>query len=278
MYIRHDFKVEPVLATRPFPGATNGVMTVLVEIPRDFWTEVLTHRRMARNASSKRAQRGSRLISTLGVWEPEIFYGDRKGMGDNDEPLPDEVQTELRDGWRHVIAELEAFILKAERLGNTRQQYNRLLTGAHFLQGLLTATEDGWRYFLSLRHHHAADRAMRELLAPGIKACLESADWRHDEWHIPFWPADREQEDLSFGEMLRIAAARMARISFRAPGQGRDDLTLAEGLISDGHWSPTEHILRAVSVERAELSALNCKPKDRSMGYAWHTYRADLGG
>lgn len=285
--IRTDFDLKIITATRPpYPKARNGLITVQVSIARDIWTEALTHRLAARNASSRRAMSGSRIVNNHGAWMPSVFYGRVRGMGDDDTPLDHWKQERARAIWEETINYVELRILELEGLGVSKQYANRLLTGAHITNGVITMTEGGWAYFLSLRNHADADRAMRELfaepLADAISALdfrervgdsLAGAEWEQSEYHLPFWPG--ELEGLSFDEKRLIACARIARVSYGEVRAAKDDLDLADRLVARRHASPFEHL--AQFKKRARLSALNCLPADRYKGMAWETYRAELG-
>lgn len=284
---RTDFDVKIITATRPpYEKARNGLITVQVALARDIWTEALTHRLAARNASSRRAMSGSRIVNNHGAWMPPVFYGHARGMGDDDTPLPFEIQERARAVWEQAVNQIELEVMRLEGLGVCKQQANRLLTGAHITNGVITMTEGGWTYFLSLRNHADADRAMRELFAEPLAGMigeldlrekvgdtLPGATWERSDWHLPFWPG--ELEGLSFDEKRLIACARIARSSFGEIRAGQNDLDLADRLVSSRHASPFEHLARFK--KRAALSALNCLPVDRYKGMAWETFRAELG-
>lgn len=290
--IRTDFGVKIIKATRPALEARNGLITIQVQVSRGIWTETLTHRLAARNASSRRAMSGNRIINTHGAWMPGVFYGRVRGMGDDDTPLPPEAQEQAREIWEQAIVYIEHKIMELETLGVSKQYANRLLTDAHITNGVVTMTENGWHYFLGLRNHPDADRAMRELLAAPLQAMLENPEshelnemqdslagvqWEIGDYHLPFWPDDLPSgwSLHNFDEKRLIAVARIARVSYGEVRAATDDLVLARRLIASRHASPFEHL--AHCYEGAKPSALNCLPGDRYQGKGWQTFRAELG-
>lgn len=268
MTIRTDFDVQLIKATRHNQNATNGLITFQFHLARDIWTEVLTHRASARNASSRRAMSGNRIVATHGAWMPEVFYAPATGMG-HGEPVSSEDQLRAAIIWQRAIEEIEARVLE---LGSfvCKTQVNRLLTGAHITAGVVTMTEAGWHHFLSLRHTEHADPAMYEQIAVKVKQQIKEAQWALSDWHQPFWPSDCA---LDFEECILVACARIARVSYGSTA-GRsieDDLRLAYQLLRDKHMSPFEHICQ--SALSPTPSALNCLPRDVQQGRGWETFR-----
>lgn len=273
MNLRTNFDVQLIQATRHHVNATNGLMTFQFHLARDIWTEVLTHRAAARNASSRRAMSSNRIIATHGAWVPEVFYAPSSGMGYGD-PVSPADQERARILWCAALEDLEAKILELNTFV-CKTQANRLLTGAHITAGVVTMTEEGWSHFLSLRNTEQADPAMYQLLASEVEKQIKEAQWTLSDWHKPYWPTDykKHQGALEFENCILIACARIARVSYGST-KGRsieDDLALARQLLKDKHLSPFEHICRAV--EHPTLSALNCLLGDRWHGFGWETYR-----
>lgn len=294
--IRTDFSVKIISATRPHEEARNGLITVQMSLARDIWTEVLTHRLAARNASSRRAMSGKRIMETHGAWMPPVFYRRAKGMGDDNTPLSEDTQYLARLSWKRAIKAIEDEILYLESIEVCKQQANRLLTGAHITNGVVTMTEGGWAYFLGLRNHEDADRAMRELLAAPLQEMIDGLDaselsmlqdqigdslagtkWKINDYHLPFWPDDLPPgwSAYNFDERRLIAVARIARVSYGEVRAAADDLALARRLIASRHASPFEHLAHCFI--DAKPSALNCLPCDRYKQKGWQTFRAELG-
>lgn len=276
-----NWSIKIILATRHHPLATNGLITILAKIPVYARGELMTHRRKAANSSSGRAQKGSRLVTMLGAWIPDVFYLDtnRAEIGGVVTPASPEAQAQAIIAWTRAIEGVEAAIAELQGLGIAREQYNRLFTQAHFCEVLLTATEAGWRYLLDMRSGPQVDVALVEQFTIPARALIANADWRISNWHVPFYPDDLAGQGYSQDQLLAIAAARAARISFKHPGVGKDDLALGEALIRNRHWSPFEHIASSEDAMSAHQGPFNIHPEDCSSvsGYeAWQCYRHKL--
>lgn len=274
--LRSDFHVQLVRATRHKPSAQNGLITFEVAVSRDIWTEILTHRLAERNASSRRAMSSKRIVATHGAWVPSVFYGPaERGMGDSGRPLSEQEQRLANEIWLDTLNYVEQRVLLLSEFVS-KQQVNRLLTGAHITCGVLTMTEAGWRNFLSLRDTEHADRAMREEFAAKIKVQIANAEWTISDWHTPYCEdVDSVGSWWEASDKLKIGAAKIARWSYGNPPvkTPEEDLTLASDLIANRHASPFGHLARIWNKPEAR-SALNCYPSDvDSEGWHWRTFR-----
>ena len=258
-----------VLATRPPPhrdGTTGpGLATFVVEVPAYVWMELLTHKRLARNASSARAQSHQR-HAAMGYYVPAQWYRQGSWMSPGD-PLPYHENSD-------VIALVEAYYENCERWieliidasdgGIAKEQINRLMPISRMMRGVVTATESAWRAVLALRDHPSADVAM-QALAQQIRGRIETAEWQTATRHVPF---------TDDGDMM-TAAARIARVSTGAPGPGqRSDAQLAQDLIDQRHWSPFEHC--ATWIFNPKRSALYSADDDDHHGFGWENHRVTL--
>lgn len=71
---------------------------------------------------------------------------------------------------------------------------------------------------------------------------------KEGEWHIPFGD---KLDNISLVEVIKIATARCARISYQTFGDKpainhKADLKLHDMLVESKHWSPLEHIARTM--------------------------------
>ncbi len=258
---------EIILATRPHNAV--GLATFVVEVPAYIWMELLTHKRIARNANSARAQSHSR-HAAQGYYVPDQFYRQGTWMSPGDS-LDSPANLRVTMLVNEYYAECERRIVKiieASNGGIAKEQINRLMPISRMMRGIMTATEPAWRAMLALRDHPAADAAMR-IVASQIADALETAQWAAASRHVPF----------DAGDGLDCAAARIARITTGAPGAGqRNDADLAEDLRKSGHWSPFEHI--AIWTRNPLPSAL-CSLRDDLIDtdrfeMGWQSYRAEL--
>lgn len=270
-----------VLATRPSGLHSHGLATLVVECPVFVWTELLTHKRIARNASSSRAESFGR-HAAHGYYKPDTFYAAGAGGMGHGDALPDAVQADLDAWWIAYHADtyerIAALINGLKAKGHTiaKEQINRLLPTTKMLRGVVTATEAAWAAVLDLRTADAADPAMQEL-ARKIEAVIAGADWRYGNMHVPYAPIAITSD--TFIEAATLAAARLARTSYGAPGPGqRSDADLATDLLDMGHLSPFEHC--ASWENDPESNALCSHPRDKIGPYyntrGWENHRAKI--
>lgn len=275
--VAHDINVTPVLRTRP--KSTNGVdlATVIVEVPAYIWMELLTHKRVARNASSARAQGYNRHVAHGLYIAPRYYEADRwMRIGAS---LADDVNDRVRDRieglYDYIVGEIAAIQREAGvRIAN--EQINRLLPISRMMRGVMTATLPAWMAIIKLRSAPTADVLMQQV-ANSIEGVLKSMPIWSADVHVPFAPAGA---DINSESTWRIAAARLARVSAGAPGEGqRSDEDLANLLIADGHWSPFEHIAAWMSdpIPNALCSAYDDYGDDVGTGsFGWQNYRVEL--
>lgn len=225
-------EVEPVLLTKPWDSAV-GLATFYLKVPVYVWTELLTHKRLVRNASSSRAQSTSRHLLN-GQYVPDVFYGDKAGMRVGD-ILPAEMQTRAKEIYKEAWEQASLYVEALSSIGVSREQANRLLPTTKYIEGLVTATESAWSNFLYLRNSHSSDVAMH-LVAGKIQEDLVSGEWVSRDYHFPF--------AKYYGEDSNIMAGRIARISY-SPSRSfsdQENFELGKRLRKDGHLSPFEHL------------------------------------
>lgn len=281
-----QIEVSLLLATRPLVAAFDygeaapGLATFIVEVPVYVWTELLTHKRAARNASSSRAQSHKR-HAAMGWYTPEVFHEQGTFM-EAGAPLAPEVQAELHAWWEayHERAYSEAYakVMELEQRGIrwAKEEVNRLLPTTKMMRGVITATEPAWQALLHLRTAQGADNAMR-YTANAIALELKNARWWYSDYHIPF-DGNPRAPTRDYAERAHKAAAQLARVSGGQPGPGqRPDAELAEDLLRERHYSPFEHIARWTDFPFA--SALAAKPEDLYADgdgvWGWENFRAE---
>lgn len=267
---------EVIAATRPIYGMCGyGLLTIKVECPLYVWTELLTHRRFARNASSARAMSTDRYAG-MGHYMPDVFVKQGKGMASSAEPIKYQRLAELI--WKTTINVTNLSAKLLEKLGTAKEQRNRLIAPTKIVRGIVTGTEAAWEYFLLLRDNKAADRAMQEL-AHNINIAMNNAKWDYAYEHLPMYP--HGDTTLSHMDKKLVAVARIARVSY-AREKGKEDLQLAKSLMEEGHYSPFEHM--AAWKLNPRNCAYSCTPQDLikttdlfPMYWGWETWRYDAG-
>ena len=145
-----------VLATQPperYDGTVGpGLATFVVEVPAYVWMELLTHKRLARNASSARAQSHQR-HAAMGYYVPAQWYrqGTWMSPGLPLDPATNDYITQLVEEHYAEVERRIAAIVIASNGGIAKEQINRLMPISRMMRGVVTATEPAWRAMLALR-------------------------------------------------------------------------------------------------------------------------------
>lgn len=264
-------KAELILATLPVDGIS--LYTFQVEVPYYIWTELLTHKRFARNASSNRAMSVKRNIEELGYYLPP-FYKSGKGMKAG-EPVDlfSELDSHCLSIWEGVWDYCTKAALALEANGIAKEQSSRVLPTFKMMRGLLTGTLPAWLEFLSLRDNADADTAMQEL-AKQIRKLIHNATPVRSYYHVPFSDGVEHTQ-----RGIYICGGRIARLSYGKTDSKDNDHELGIRLVEKGHMSPFEHI--AVWEYNSLTSCLCSKPSDKveindHTYYGWENARSIL--
>jgi len=138
--------------------------------------------------------------------------------------------------------------------GYHKQIPNRLLEPFSWIDTLVTSTD--WDNFLWLREHGDAEPHLQDLAAL-VHQAIEAAEIQKlepGEWHLPYITQDDSKEykrryesgDQDFNFLMKISAARCARISYK-PFNGdasyERELERYDSLVTADrvHASPLEH-------------------------------------
>ena len=267
--------VEIIAATRPEIRTrtkdTYGLCTMRVHVPLFIWTEILTHRRFARNASSARAMSTERYTS-MGYYKPTTWYKQQSGMQAGAAIDDDHVMEDARTIYNTAFQKAVEYAQELESKGIAKEQRNRLIPPIKYVTGIITGTESAWRAFLALRNNTSADTAMQDI-AEKIAHALANVSWNYGIAHLPYV---QETDSTAVDDKLR-AIAHIARVSYNRDS-GLDDLSLARRLLRDGHLSPFEHI--AYWTRGPHLNCYVCKDDDvigkYPSCYGWQSWRADM--
>lgn len=146
----------------------------------------------------------------------------------------------------------ESYDLPEGFLNLHKQTLNRYLEPFMYHTAILSGTD--WSNFFALRAHENAQPEI-EVIARLIRGAMENSNpesLAYGEWHLPF--VQPEEKKLITPENIEewklISSGRTARVSYETHDGKRDiqkDVSLATGLIADGHMSPFEHIATPVS-------------------------------
>lgn len=232
---------------------------------RGIHSELMTHRVFSRNAGSSRARPSRAIIEQVyhDPWGPLHWGKNEPGMQANEE-LDDETKEQALIRWQSAARSASVEAQQLLQLGAHKQVVNRLMEPFTYIDVVLTATD--FNNWFALRDHKDADPTIRDLAAQmkdelnGIKR----QELQPGEWHLPYIrPEDHRHayDHLKRGRitrdeprqeeidelLLKISAARCARISYRAFDGSESpiekDLELYDKLVGSQplHASPTEH-------------------------------------
>jgi len=237
--------------------APTGIRLTTWELsyPRFVHSELMTHRVFSRNAASSRAIPIKKMIERVRTdpLYPKYWGKNQKGMQALEELTGENLEFAKRS-WDMVreTAIRSAALLDASKLH--KQLVNRVLEPFMFITTIVTATEyDNW---FGLRAHEDAQPEIgwmaTEMLRQYKKA--KPNKLKAGEWHRPLLKDKEELEDAGYlpDEMNYISAGRCARVSYLTHDGKRNpdaDCDLANGLVSDGHMSPLEHVAVATDSE-----------------------------
>jgi len=274
-------------------GKGERITSFVVTFPRMVLSEFNTHRVFSRNSASSRAIPFKTMLKRVNKnpFIPIAFQKEHKGMQGK----------EYLHGFKLKLAKglwvgaSKVAIASAKLLNMipvTKQLCNRILEPFAWHTVIVTATE--WENFFNLRYHEAAEIHIWDLAAKMKKArnASEPKLLFEGEYHIPFGGNidnrkvekaildidercahfTSEQWSNAVSEArIQIAIARCARVSygnFEGQDDFKKDISLFNRLSGMGHWSPFEHVAKAMSNKTKKRWSRNFK--------GFTQYRAEL--
>jgi thymidylate synthase ThyX len=240
--------------------------TVEVNCHRFIWPEVLTHRAFSRNSQSSRACPTAKLIEQVRTNPafPAVWGKNKPGMQAGDDLNPSEARTADLI-WEEAAYRACDTAEKLSAMGVSKQLVNRTLEPYLMHRAIITSTEAGWSNFFDQRVSPLAQPEIR-LLATSIQSVMNSSTPQptgYGDWHLPYVTDDEWTDDnLSFGTLRKISAARCARVSYLTHDGKRDiekDLDLYNKLVTADppHWSPLEHVATPTGTGTGEVTTGN---------------------
>lgn len=241
----------------------DGVRLTTMEwtYPRVIHSEIMTHRKLSRNAASSRAIPLSKMIDRVETnpFFPLHWGKNQKGMQANEE-LASNDKFVAAANW---IAARDEAIFRAqfmEKIGIHKQIGNRLLEPWMWITVVVSATN--FENLFALRCHEYAEPHFQNL-AYKIRTALDTSIPKKVQWggwHLPYTGVDDLIGDIN-GEYLgfaKISAARCGRVSYLTQDGRRDvekDLELYERLAASIplHASPLEHPAQALDPKEIRL-------------------------
>lgn len=226
--------------------------TFLIRFPKILLAELNTHRQLVRNCGSSRAIPSETFIDSI-MNDPYIppFSQNRPGMTGLSLEYDSEEYQEAEELWLQSRDYLCDIVKDYKDLGIHKQDANRLLEPFYHVDLVLSGTD--WSNFFKLRTAPDAQPAFRAIALKMQQLLLDTTPdvLVPGEWHIPFMDVHPDTDILSLEDKLKVAIARIARVSYSSHGSDKydikADLDLADKLMTSGHYSPLEHVARCIS-------------------------------
>lgn len=239
--------------------------TMLLRYPRFIHSELMTHGRLSKNASSSRAIPVERMIEMLrkDPAKPVHWGANQKGMQASGE-ISEEDQEICETIWLNAMETAIDYAQDLMARNLHKQVANRILEPWAHMTTLVTGTE--FENLYALRRHKDAQPEFKVLADLMWEAEQNSTPYGLDygEWHLPFIEG-RDWEDIrnrithngvlriapTYEQMaeiaLKVSTARCARTSYVTMDGIRStidaDIALYEQLVGSMpvHASPAEH-------------------------------------
>jgi hypothetical protein len=185
-----------------------------------------------------------------------VWWGkNQKGMSAAEQISPEDIETTETE-WLELAEITRSYVERWNARGLHKQIANRPLEWFSWHTAIITGT-----YWDGLLRQRAPESGpmdpnfpaqpefqevvvmLRDLLAESNPRVLAPG-----EWHRPLvsWDDEIEVEDAL--DLNKVSVARCARVSYLTHDGRRDlseDLGLYDRLVSQGHWSPFEHVAQA---------------------------------
>lgn len=251
--VRDDdgFRCQILADTRNPVG--NRLTTFCVTYPRFIHAEILTHRDKSRNSASSRAIPVSRMLRNIeeNPVVPIHWGANQKGMQAFDVLSPED-QEKAKALWLSARDSAVSHARQLLELGLHKQIANRITEPWMWITVILSGTN--WNHMFKLRCHEAAEPHFQRLSGMMRTAYDENkpVDLVAGEWHLPLLQPGADGE-LSCEDRVRVCTARCARVSYLTHEGTRDvekDMELHDSLSTNGHWSPFEHVAKALKVPK----------------------------
>ena len=242
--------------------------------PRFVHAELMTHRLFSRNSASSRAIPVEKFVERVKA-DPAmpIFWGKHQAGMQAYKELDENAKEEAERLWLEARDQALEFAEMLKNLGLHKQIVNRILEPWLFITVILSATE--FDNFFHLRNHHAAQPEIAFIAKQmwHLYHAEQPREVPEGAWHLPFVTAE-ERLGCDTDTLKKISTGRCARVSYLTHDGRRDlqkDIELHDKLCAGpatgepGHWSPFEHVARALA-----------EPTKSGNFIGWHQYRKDF--
>lgn len=246
------------------------ITTFELQYQRFIHSEFKTHRQFSSSSASSRAIPVAKMIAQVrnSPAMPVHWGANQPGMQAHAEVADVEVAKLL---WLAAASDAAKHAEAMVGLGLHKQVANRILEPFQWMRTIMTTTEtDNW---YELRDHEDADPNIR-LLAQKMREAQDNStpvSLKVGEWHLPYIRDEEYSLFLLSEYLLKVSAARCARVSYLThDGEKPDaqkDLALFDRLAGSRplHASPLEH------------QATPCWPDDDRQGNfrGWAQFRKE---
>lgn len=233
------------------------IVTMQLRYQRFIHAEFMTHRVFSRNASSSRAIPVAKMIEQVrnDPAMPVHWGKNMPGMQAREALKGAELDVAV-DAWHQAANNAANIAELMNTFGLHKQVANRILEPFQFINVVVTATE--WDNFFELRTHPDAQPEFQVLAREMERVMSESQPEKVDfgGWHLPYI-SDEEKITLNANTLIRMSAARCARVSYlkhdnTSPDMA-SDLELFNRLVGSVplHASPIEHQAMAAMTSTA---------------------------
>jgi hypothetical protein len=246
--------------------SNHRISTWEIEAPRFFWSEVLTHRELSRNAASSRAIPVKKmLLQVFTNMAFPIHWGRKQtGMQANKEINP-LFKLFAKGLWAFAGYSVAIFVSILLLLGLHKQVANRLLEPWTHIKAVITTTK--YSNFFKLRLHKDAQPEFYEL-ARQMQESLDNStptQLKWGEWHLPY-VTEEDRSKYKLEDLIKISSSSSAQVSYRKLDTSLDTATrIFDRLVTAEviHASPFEH----------PAQATKSKSSGNFTGTNWTQYR-----
>ncbi len=255
--------------------------------PRFVHAELMTHRLFSRNSASSRAIPVEKLMARVRE-DPALpkWWGKNQSGMQAAEQLDDASQKEAERLWLVARDQMLSAVEGLQKVGLHKQLANRLIEPWMFITVILSATEfDNWFH---LRNHKMAQPEIAWVAKDMWGKYNENKPDEHKagSWHLPLIDAVADVGEIIAkglapdngpdvtAVLKKISTGRCARVSYLTHEGKREiekDLELHDRLCAGpatgepGHWSPFEHVARALAT-----------PERHGNFVGWFQYRKEF--
>jgi hypothetical protein len=277
-----NYTTAKVIADTVNPRCKSArIITFEVYAPRYLLAEVNTHGVLAKSAASSRAIPVAKRISMVQrePFVPDSFGKNRPGM-QSTEALDAATQEQAKKIWADAIEDALEHAERLKGLDAHKQFANRVLEPYTYYSGVLTATE--WDNFWWLRVSEDADPGFK-VLARKMKEACDASDPEPSDYHLPYITQDEINSDIPRSTLLRVSAARCARVSYVSLETGKlstldEDLDLIAKLTkpTGAHLSPFDHPAMADRLITRNDELFWRNPELHGRFWGWVPFRNEL--